>query len=414
MNQLLNEDIPIKTGLPPALQWPVEDIAVSHALGNYLCGSHFNYMPALYASSTKSPLLRSALTAVGLAAVSQRVKCHELEKACSLRYLDAINKTNSALRSAKAVANDDVLGSIMLLALFETLRSHTTNQAKAWNTHVQGALALVTLRGPAQLQTQLGRALFKQVSDSVSVYCVQNFQRVPVHLRRLAALVSNSIDTNFGFDAIVDDFTNLRADLVGSIAISPTEVVVRAKQILRRLEYITTMLPFSWLPQVMRVTKSETVVYGNYYYKYTDQATAQLWNTIWMTKVLLNSLIRDQVTRAIDSNLMALSSERGLAGLADTAQKDAIAAADAICASVPSFFPPTADKCSQERPAEIACGYFLIWPLFVVGSCSLVPIAMKGYVIERLTYISTSLALPQARKAAAALENDSPSRDSNW
>jgi hypothetical protein len=414
MNQLLDEEIPTETGLPPALQWPVEDIAVSHVLGNYLRGSHFNYMPTLYASSNASPLLRSALAAVGLAAVSQQVKCHELDKASSLRYLDAINQTNSALRSTKTVANDDVLGSVMLLALFETLRSHTTSQAQAWNAHVQGALALVTLRGPSQLQTQLGRALFKQVSDSISVYCVQNFQRVPVHLRRLATLVHNPKDTNFGFDAIVDDFTNLRADLVGKIAIYPTEAVARAEQILRRLEQTMTMLPSAWLPKVMWVTKSETVVYGNYYYKYTDQATAQLWNTIWMTKVLLSSLIRDQVTRATDLNLMALPPERSLAELADTTQRDAIAAADAICASVPSFFPPTAEKCSQERPADIACGYFLIWPLFVVGSCNLVPITTKAYVTERLTYISAFLALPQAQKAAAALNNDSPLGDSSW
>lgn len=141
----------------------------------------------------------------------------------------------------------------------------------------------------------------------------------------------------------------------------------------------------------MRVTKSEAVVHGNYYYKHTNQATAQLWNTIWMTKVLLSSLIRDQLTCAIDLNPMALPSERSLLELADTAQKDAIAAADAICASVRSFFPPAADKCLQELPADIACGYFLIWPLFVVGSCNLVPLAMKGYVVERLTYISTSL-----------------------
>lgn len=60
------------------------------------------------------------------------------------------------------------------------------------------------------------------------------------------ALVSDPKDTNFGFDVIVDDFTNLRADLVESIATHPIEVVVRAEQILRRLEDIMTMLPSAW------------------------------------------------------------------------------------------------------------------------------------------------------------------------
>ncbi|KAK3666920.1 hypothetical protein LTR22_002145 [Elasticomyces elasticus] len=371
-------------------------------------------MPALYASSATSHLLGSVLAAVGVAAVALQQKCYELEETANLRYLIAINKTNHALQCAETATDNDVLASVMLLALFETLRLHTSSQTQAWNAHVQGGLALVILRGPAQLQSHLGLALFKQVSDSISVYCVQNSKRVPANLRQLTALVNDPKNTNFGFEAIVDDFTNLRADLTEGIATDPTDVFVRAEQILLRLEDMMAMMPSAWSPDIIWATKSDTRVHGNHYLKYMDKAAAQLWNTIWMTKVLLNSMIYGQITLAIELNLTAFSTELTLMELAITARRNATDAADAICASVPAFFLPIADGYSQKPPVDVARGYFLIWPLFVAGSCSLVPNATKEYVIDRLSFIATTLDLPQARRAAVALASSRPFENTSW
>jgi len=61
--------------------------------------------------------------------------------------------TNKALKSPKEATKDTTLLAALFLDLFEKITDNKSRSSKAWISHVDGALALVKLRGFEQFQT---------------------------------------------------------------------------------------------------------------------------------------------------------------------------------------------------------------------------------------------------------------------
>ena len=94
--------------------------------------------------------LADCMKAVGLAALASAAHAPELVKEAKKRYLSAIQLTNAALGSG-VVKNDSTLLAIMLLSIFETLTSNEQRSLSAWSNHIDGAAALIKIRGAEQL-----------------------------------------------------------------------------------------------------------------------------------------------------------------------------------------------------------------------------------------------------------------------
>jgi Fungal specific transcription factor domain/Fungal Zn(2)-Cys(6) binuclear cluster domain len=398
----------------PAIHQPIQDVGICYLLGDYIRGSHFDYLPSLYSSAHQNSLLHPVVQAVGLASLALQTSRPELELDADKLYAIAISRTNCALQSPEAAQDHEALASIMLLSLFETLRLRRECKTRAWTAHVQGALALVALHGTAQFETKLGLELFKQISASIRVFCVQQNVRVPKSLSQMtmtAKLKASPEDVSFDFATVVEAFADLRADMSEGYLTQPREIIAAAHAVLQKLQTLISKLPTSYDAETIWITNRSPEVCEEHYFKYKDHHTAQLWNTSWQAQVVLNTIIYEQAVRESVLHAVPLSDSYDYKLMAAEAQRQATAAAHAICASVPSFFPPDTDKASRHRRRNVAVGYFLIWPLFAAGSCSFIPLLTKEYIIDRLRFISTDLRIPQAHQAAEMLAHNDQLED---
>ena len=403
--------------LPSTIAWPLAEIAITYLLKNYLPGSHFDYVPSLYTMHATDPLLCSVLEVVGLASFSLQIGRQELQVESRKRYVSAIGQTNRCLQSQETYMNDCTLTSVMLLSLFETIHSRMDSKAEAWSTHVRGALSLVLLRDTAQLGSRIGREIFQQVASSVTVFCVQRRLRIPDRLRKLTLHLAHMGETKRPrFGGIIEAFADLRAGIAEGKMLDQAEIVTRAEKVLKDLEEFTLQLPLSDKGSTARLPESgiRSEPFMNHCILYKDNSVTKLWNTIWMTRMALNGIIYEATTRQGDLALASSSLSNHLTTLKQRSRDEAIAAALAICASVPPYFPlsPLDVACPiPQKSCGFAEGYFLIWPLFAAGSNPFLPNADRAYVIGRLEAIHEILKLPQAQRAASLLTDGNMSED---
>jgi hypothetical protein len=382
-------------------------VAISFLLGDYVRGSHFDYLPRLCNAYEDSLVLSAALKAVGLVSLSLYSSRRELLEPAAKLYGDAIATTNRLLQSKAASRCDDVLASILLLALYEALSVRSDRDVEAWSAHTHGALALLTLRGPEQFESKFGFELFRQIAINIRVFCVQKRLRIPkplLELTKMARRCSAAGGIAFEYPKIVEAFTNIRADLVEGVLCESEEIIERAEGVLQLIENFCRGLSANLQYETLHIPLSVPGIYSRYFLKFTDQHVAQMWNTTWMAKLHLYTIIHQQLRRSQD-NMVSHYDRLQQAKKMMRSTREVARAAEHICASVPQFFPPEQLQSSDIKP-YISTGCFLIWPLFTAGSSPLVNERLREYVIERLNVIATTLRLPQARTAAGILTED--------
>ncbi len=127
----------------------IDERATSFFFTNYIIGG--DNCPGNSAGYTIDDNLENCMKAVGLAALASAAHAPELMKEAKKRYLSAIQLTNAALGSRVDCKKDSTLLAIMLLSIFETVTSSDQRSLSAWSNHINGAAALIRIRGPEQL-----------------------------------------------------------------------------------------------------------------------------------------------------------------------------------------------------------------------------------------------------------------------
>lgn len=397
---------PPQTTIGRSISEPIYDVAVSFLLGDYIQGSQFEYLPWVYNACQATDVLSPTLKAVGLASLSLYASRPELQGMALTFYGKAINAINEALQCQTAAQRDDVLASVMLLSLYETLTSRNTTDIQAWSTHMHGALSLVALRGPEQYQSKIGLGVFKQIATSIKLFCVQYHTRIPTQLRAMldrAASHSPVQDVTFVRPSIIQAFADLRADIAEGILFEPRDIIARSEEVLQLLEDFLIRLPPSNQYDTVIMSRPSPGTYKNYYLNFHDHYSAQIWNTAWMGKMQLNTMIYDQELRLLEetcTNILENPDQDQKKTGIDRACQEVISAAENICATVTQFFP--CHK-SSKKPYNVSTGYSLIWPLFTAGSSRLIEASTRDYVVSSLDCIATTFKLPQARQAVDML-----------
>lgn len=110
---------------PPrnSLTYPIQELAKAHLFVNYMsggpCGGHMSYLLPLMKDSRNSPVLTTALAAVGLAALSNIRLSPRMMLQARKEYTTALSQTNHALRDHVLSKRDDTLAAVVLLGMFE-------------------------------------------------------------------------------------------------------------------------------------------------------------------------------------------------------------------------------------------------------------------------------------------------------
>ncbi|KAH8897891.1 hypothetical protein GQ53DRAFT_837646 [Thozetella sp. PMI_491] len=104
----------------------------------------------------RSPVLETALSAFFAARVARKHQDIGLVARSRDLYLGAIGQLQQVLRSPQGRLSEETLAACVMLALFELSESHPESARGAFQTHQQGALSLLELRGPEACTSPLG------------------------------------------------------------------------------------------------------------------------------------------------------------------------------------------------------------------------------------------------------------------
>ena len=146
----------VETPVPKFSMFPtIEERALSFFSNNSSTWlRNFDVTDDLCTQTSTGEHLLASMSAVGLASFSHSVHAPELMVRARREYVSALRLTNSALRSPTEVKKDSTLFSVMILSIFERVTGNTERSLAAWAEHVNGAAALVKLRGKDQFKTQ--------------------------------------------------------------------------------------------------------------------------------------------------------------------------------------------------------------------------------------------------------------------
>ncbi|MCJ1286047.1 hypothetical protein MMC26_005389 [Xylographa opegraphella] len=267
----------------------IDERAMGYFFSNYVVGTDGLWDHILDENMT------SSIKALGLAGFSHAARAPKLMIEAREQYLRAIRLTTAALKSPRDVKKDSTLLSIMILGMFETVTGRTQRSIEAWAHHVNGAAALLKIRGPEQMITPAGRRMFAQVTSSLVTTCLQHQLEVPEHIQELrneGVKFQPTSDPIWQFFEIMILFTNFKAYVDhGKISDFHT-VLARALELDGMFVSLCTNVPPGWEYQTIYTNADPDIIYAGYYHVYRDFMIAQIWNGIRTFRILLHEIVR--------------------------------------------------------------------------------------------------------------------------
>ncbi|KAI4595606.1 hypothetical protein KJ359_006595 [Pestalotiopsis sp. 9143b] len=154
---------------PVMVGMPLEDRAFCYFANRYaFAPAQYldpGYLPVLKVVSQKKnmgPCLTTSLSAVSLAAFSTKLNARKAILKARSQYATALQLTNEAIQNPGSCRDDELLASVVLLALFEVFCSDSIS---GWSSHIFGAAAMLGARGRVSFRDKLVRALFRVISN---------------------------------------------------------------------------------------------------------------------------------------------------------------------------------------------------------------------------------------------------------
>ena len=414
--------------LPQSLTQPVEARALSFFLSKYIVASNFEYLASIYTPHLdREEQFSKSIEAVGLASLANELESFEISKDARKRYIDAIKATNTALQSPLMAKKDSTLLAVLLLTLFEVITCTTRPSLCLWESHIKGALALVRLRGPQQMQSQLGIRLLNQATASAAICAHRNQAEVSTEIISFVThglQYANTDDPSWSFRLISCRSAKFRAAVKSGELSDPDVIIATAVELDRDFVAWSKNLPSTWQYEIHTVERADPmIIFEGCYHLYSTHGTAQGMNTWRMSRLQLNEMIW---TQYLQQQTYPLRSQNH-AALMHQVRSTITDLCSEICATVPQYVElpvvPLPSACKVQSPSSIssdaptymanesrtafthsARSYGIIWPLMVVANCVIPHSPRRAWVINRLQYISRHMKNPQAQLALEILE----------
>jgi hypothetical protein len=127
-----------------------------------LYGNHaFNFLPQILAGAGRDSYLYAAMRSVAAVNFANRSPTVDMRDMIELEYARAVSRVTAALADSDQYLRDETLVAVWLLGIRELLAGVNGPQGKsAHQTHVDGTLMLLRLRGEEQFSSPAGRHLY--------------------------------------------------------------------------------------------------------------------------------------------------------------------------------------------------------------------------------------------------------------
>jgi hypothetical protein len=422
------------------MKLPLELIAMNHFLTNHVRGSRFEYLPKVCQDlNSDSPVFASA-NASAVAALARELKDPRIMSLAHDHYSRALALTNKALAIPQEAALDGTLISVLLLSLFETIAQENRAAPSNWTAHVQGAGALLALRGAGQFETPLGRELFTQVTTNVCTSSASRQVRVRPEIARLYKLglpFMGPQKMSLRFSLIVKSFADMRASMAEMEIPDSAAIIETALDLEQQLCDVLTEVPPALQYKVVPADP-KTTAYGPTVHEYPNHRVTQLFNSSRMMRIFLNELIYKQISIAstprvdlsidlmnddwqelqdptidimgdMDMDMRSNSSlfenkfsspaiPQAWVKLQEQTARNIADLSMEICATVPQY-------AHSSPPPTVFTVAHLLWPLSSAAESFLCPPSVRTYIMDRLYFLGDQARFSQATWAAQMLED---------
>jgi hypothetical protein len=399
---------------------PIEDRAISFFQTNFIFGNSraFRYLKSYYQHGPMDKHLAVSIRAVGLASLSKAVQSTELVNCGRRAYVLALRLTNAALQSSDAAKRDSTLSAILLLDLFEKISHPQQRSLESWTDHMNGAAALMKLRGNEQFQSHVGLEMFIQMSSHMLLTCMQRGIPLPedyLTLRAYAATFLDTTDASWRLSEITVRYISFRVGVKDGSISGSEAIITAASQLDYYMQALLEDTPPEWQYETVLLDMDSELVYESYYDLYSDYRVAEVLNMIRAGRVPILEIIQEECEKAA-------SSYEALFMLFDPTEQFQLSVKNfekmtsEICASIPqqagyltwltdlTTSRPSAGRI-RKPSAYVAGAYSVLWPLFIIGHSPLSPHPVRAWVICQLHVIGASLGINEATEIAGILES---------
>ena len=326
----------------------------------------------------------------------------------------------------------------MLLSIVETMISGHQRSLAGWISHINGAAALIKVRGPEQLASVVGVRLFSQATAGLMVSCMGIGMALPEHISELITLLAkhaNVSDPTWLNYELMMSLTNFRAQVVSGVISDPQDILSRALELEQTALSVFDNSPSVYYYETVYTDADPGIIFACCYHVYQDYMAATVWNGVRTIRMMLQEIIRHAIeklrsctpSRSIDDQYTAQyqTSTRILYQLqseviASVPQHLGYVSKNSNSRAAPSHnflwshFNYRAsnpfhsfDKTPDESPMIRAMGgYPLPWALYLVGAVDVATRPVQDWVIRTLHEIGRSMGVQQAVALADRLEKE--------
>ncbi|EKV09255.1 hypothetical protein PDIG_55830 [Penicillium digitatum PHI26] len=349
---------------------------------------------------------------------SHELEATKYEAVCYLLRSNAIPSSfwTTDIEEAKTI---QTLSAVALLAVYEIITSRAPENIDGWTNHINGATALLDLRGTDQLKTNAGLHFFLYLQYRIIISCLQRDERVPeslLHCTEIAMFLDPAQAHGNRLVMIIGKLSNLRADIRINEYKNEREILTTALAIEANLIAWLAALP----PELIYTTHISSPFdfaiqkqfrgispYDDHYHVYPSLWVCSLWNQYRSARILVGEIILTHVRKLSDSSSSALLSEEfhvQCRTLRLTTRRLAVE----ICRSVPFHFNVhLVDKESNIPPPESYIGgLVLLWHLFVAGIVESPQHRLRRWVVKCLEMIGNSIGIDLALAVADIVAAD--------
>ncbi|KUJ15381.1 uncharacterized protein LY89DRAFT_111541 [Mollisia scopiformis] len=407
----------------------LEDRATGFFVANYVLGmsgpsrGHLDYIADVSRTQIMDDSLVSSMKAVGLAGFAHAEHAPSLMKNARYQYVRALKSTNAALRDPVEAKKDTTLLAIMILGIFETITGCTTRSLRDWARHVNGAAAVIKLRGPDQIKTPHGRRMLIQVTASLLINCLQRGVALPSHIQEYmtaAIKLVGTPDPAFVINDCMMHFANLRASVLSGKLTDQHEILRLSLELDAKLLDIVINVPPGWEYQTITTLEQSDVAYKGRYHLYYDYWIAMIWNALRSLRLLIHELIRDILLKGfaqrpptfhstehtaqfqISTDTLYQHQEEILLSAAQHMNNFPKAQDLSVYKSVTSI--PLIAYNELHAPLRMSGGSFLIWPLWHAGILDISTEEVRRFAIKNLNFIGDTMGIQQAFVLAKSVE----------
>ena len=378
-----------------------------------------------YYHPTDSPdYLTLAIEAVSLAYLWHQVYYDAALATARERYISALRMMNKNLKSPEATKDTTLLASL-LLDLFEKITDSEPRNNKSWTSHVNGALALVRLRGLEQFQDPSEFRVLVRLNNHYIISCVVSGSLVPDELIAIRAYVEKHLnvqDHTLQLSDLMVHYAKLRSEIRRGI-LSNDEHIGVFMELDVKLQALDLDMPLSWQYSTTLLDHKSDRTFDLHFDSYPDRKKCQARNVLRVVRILLNESL-------IEHYLASPTGDKYLI-LMRVARDNIETLAGEICACVPQYVDcdgaarqrlPTSEKSEppnqtpdyildrgpggaghSHTPYHRADCYTLIFPLYTAGRSKAVP-NVRPWVIKQLHYIGSHFYIRNAEVVAQILE----------